>query len=244
MTLRQKLKQNPFTFAVGWVTLERVRAARRYFRQLKYRSLRAKQTESYLQNASSPKLQIGCGYHILPGWLNTDFEKHPDAVFLDATKRFPFPDETFEYVFSEHMIEHITFEQGHFMLVECYRVMKPGGVVRIATPNLAKFAELYSHEITPACQRYIDWALEFNNFPRRPAARCFVVNNCLNGFGHRFVYDVETLKAALEDAGFREVSVFVPRESAHEPLRNLERHGAQVGDENNLFETMVLEALR
>src|SRR5512133_1171766 len=91
----------------------------------------------YLRSNTVRKLQIGAGPTQLPGWLCTDIDPRSDeAVYLDATRRFPFEDGTFDYVYSEHMIEHITWLQGLSMLKECRRVMRPGGTLRVATPDL------------------------------------------------------------------------------------------------------------
>jgi predicted SAM-dependent methyltransferase len=56
------------------------------------------------------------------------------TVFLDATTPFPFDCGTFDYIYCEHMIEHISWQKGQTMLRECHRVLKPRGVMRIATP--------------------------------------------------------------------------------------------------------------
>jgi predicted SAM-dependent methyltransferase len=248
MTLVTRIKRNhPLALRIGRATLKTATAVRTYPLRAQFRRMQNKQLKHYLNATCTPKLQIGSGYNILPGWLNTDCERLcAESVFLDATQPFPLPDQTFGYIFSEHMIEHIAYEQGQSMLAECYRVLKQGGVIRIATPNLANFAGLYCQYGTPASQRYVDWAVAFNGFPRRSSARCFIVNNFVNssGFGHRFVYDIETLKAAVENVGFQEISICTPGESAHKTLQNIERHGTQIGHDNNIFETVVLEAMR
>ena len=66
--------------------------------------------QRYFSKNSVKKLHIGCGSNILDGWLNSDYYPPLASVLhLDATKRFPFEDNTFDYVFSEHVIEHIAF---------------------------------------------------------------------------------------------------------------------------------------
>src|SRR3989344_4506916 len=83
---------------------------------------------NYLSTNEIKKLHLGAGGNILEGWCNTDI--YPDmkkGVFLDVTKKFPFSDNTFDYVFTEHTMEHIELRQGIRMLKECLRVLKPGG---------------------------------------------------------------------------------------------------------------------
>jgi hypothetical protein len=42
------------------------------------------------------------------GWLNTDYEPlNKEIVFVDVTKRFPFPEQSVDYFHTEHMIEHV-----------------------------------------------------------------------------------------------------------------------------------------
>ena len=64
-------------------------------------------------------------------------------MYLDATQTFPLPDCSFDYIFSEHMIEHVTYQNGKRMILECYRVLKPGGLLRISTPDLSFLVDLY-----------------------------------------------------------------------------------------------------
>ena len=103
--------------------------------------------QRYLAQAREPKLHVGCGSWWLDGWLNSDLHpSSPGTLLLDATRRFPFPDGTFAYVYSEHMIEHLTFREGMAMLGECHRVLAPGGKVRVTAPDLAFLIDLYLDE--------------------------------------------------------------------------------------------------
>ena len=89
---------------------------------------RSRLVNDYLRSHPIAKLQLGSGTNLLNDWLNTDCSLFfPSNCFLDVTRPFPFKDGTFEYVFSEHLIEHLTYPQGVSMLKESYRVLKPGG---------------------------------------------------------------------------------------------------------------------
>ena len=58
------------------------------------------------------KLHLGCGRNLLDGWINTDFNiaKFRGSDFLDVTEKFPYDDNSVDYIFSEHMIEHISYQ--------------------------------------------------------------------------------------------------------------------------------------
>jgi hypothetical protein len=58
------------------------------------------------------------------------------------------------------------------------------------------------------------------------------------------LYDAKTLKSAIEESGFANVKRVSPGESEDKELRAVESHGKLIGDENNHFETMVMEAIR
>jgi len=201
----------------------------------------------YLAGHRVAKLQIGAGPNSPPDWLNTDISASysPRSVYMDATRPFPLADGTFDYVFSEHMIEHIPYAAGSFMLRECHRVLKPGGKIRIATPDLHRLLDLRSTVKSPIQQRYIVWCTDSFVPEVKVYHETFVINNAFRNWGHQFIYDEETLRNSLASAGFVDIVRYEPGESDDEHLRNIEEHGREIQDEElNRFETMVLQARR
>jgi predicted SAM-dependent methyltransferase len=206
------------------------------------RRIRAEQDRRILQCLSrkgvTTSLHLGCGGNEIPGWLNTDlYPTSPSILSLDATKPFPFANDTFDYVFSEHMIEHIPYPAGCFMLRECFRVMKPGGTIRISTPDLRFVVDLYN------CPHddYIRWATE-QLIPWAPVAdRAFVVNNFFRDWGHQFIFDDRTLSASLRETGFINIARRELKESNVEALRGLENETRMPSGFLSL-ETLTLEA--
>jgi predicted SAM-dependent methyltransferase len=210
------------------------------------RLVRSGKIRSYLGSHEVLKLQVGSGPHFLEGWLNTDI--NPDlsrrggnSVFLDARKPFPFGDETFDYVFCEHLIEHLEYRTGIRMLRECFRVLKPGGKIRISTPDLGFLLELYNPRKTELQERYISRAVEVNLPAIRIPEDVFVINNFFRAWGHKFIYDYKVLKRAMESVGFVAVTPQKVGDSSDRNLAAMEFHGDVIGEEFNRLETLVVE---
>lgn len=240
MSLKQTLKQSEFLVAGARV----VRALGADVRHLRWSARRKAAIRDYLAKYSVRKLQIGSSLTPFTGWLNSDLEPdHPDVIYLDATKPFPLPDASFDYIAGEHMIEHIDYASGQGMLRECHRILKPGGKIRLVTPDLQTTASLCTPTPTPMQKKYIDWMIE-RTMPEVGEHRgVFVVNNAFRAWGHQFIYDAPTLKSALARTGFGDFKEFKPGESDDDNLRGIESHGKAVGNEEmNQYESMVIEA--
>lgn len=258
----------------------RVRAAVWGCLRAPHRIVRRSVVAGYLATHPVRRLQIGCGGNLLGGWLNSDLNPvrslgvylatrqdgrtrgsvgpggrealHPlkDIIFLDATKALPFPDETFDYVFSEHMIEHICYQDAMRLIEEVYRILKPGGRVRISTPDLRFLIDLYEQDKSEVQRRYLAWAagafLSDTKLPNIPseveALDAFVINNFVRNWGHQFIYDHKTLASALTRCGFCGVTRWQPGESDDEDLRGIESHGCRISEDFNRLESIVLEA--
>ncbi len=193
----------------------------------------------YLRSHPVRKLQLGAHENILPGWLNSDlYPQSLRSVTLDATKRFPFADHSLDYIFSEHQLEHISYDQGMNMLRECHRVLKPGGMIRIAVPSLDSLLALFGSEWTPLQRQYAEAVMETCYPEAGRANACFVMNAAFVHWGHLFMYDQQTIQQSLERAGFCSVVRCEPGQSSHEHLRNLE---FRTGDRDR-YETLVVEA--
>ena len=124
---------------------------------------RRRRIERYLRSHEIRKLHLGAGENVRPDWLNTDLHDYgrpQELVYLDARKPFPLPDASFDLVFSEHMLEHLSYGDGLACLRECRRVLRPKGRIRIATPSLEQLARLYHAELSDVQRRYVRWAIE------------------------------------------------------------------------------------
>lgn len=200
--------------------------------------------DNYLKSHKIKKLQLGCGPYCLKGWLNTELYGSEELVPLNLLKKFPIDDNKFDFVFSEHVIEHFTLEEGYFINQETFRVLKPGGVVRFATPDLGFLVDLYKNKKTKVQKEYINWS--FSEFLKESelnlAEDTFVINKFVRSWGHSFIYDFKSMKFLLKKIGFTNIKKSKPGESKHKFLKNIEHHWKDVGHAFNNLETLVIEA--
>ena len=178
---------------------------------------------NYLSKPGPHCLEIGAGWNSRPGWLATDLAPPPgySCMRLDATKSFEIPSELFDFVYSEHMIEHITFEDGRNMLEECNRILKPFGVIRIVTPSIGFLSRVLSSDRGILEDRYRNWSVTNWVCEAPKVTNAFFLNNFVRAWEHKFIYDRETLELALQLSGFEPIVSCELNNSCHPLLCGL-----------------------
>lgn len=210
--------------------------------------------QDYMAGEGPKRLQLGCGKNYLSGWLNSDYHpKTRDVLHLDATLPLPFGDGVLDRVFTEHMIEHISFPDGVELVRECFRALKPGGIARIATPDLAFLIDIYRPDEPPERERTELQTQFLTHFLATEVKKreihapvdfdAFLINKFVRAWGHLFIYDEKTLRYVMEEAGFVDVERCEILESRHEDLQGLERVDRKPPGHLGL-ETLILEGTR
>lgn len=205
---------------------------------------------AYITKTKQPKLQIGTGLNVLEGWLNTDLEPSSDKIaFLDASKRFPFKDNSFDFIFSEHIFEHLKFNESCNMISECLRVLKPNGVLRIAIPSAEFLFKIYENPELPIHKEYIKWATEafcpdvtavLDN--EKNYSEIYVINNFYRDWGHEILHNYASLEKLLLKLKFSSVDRKEIGVSDFQEICNMEKHGTIIPERLNKLETIVVEA--
>lgn len=215
---------------------------------LKFDFYRQRKIKEYFKTNKTKKLQIGCGANILEGWLNTDISLYVcrrGAIYMDASKKFPLPDNSIDYIYSEHIFEHLSYEQGLNMLKECYRVLKHNGVLRLATPNFQFLVDLYINQTKEINKKYIEWSSKlFLNKEIDKESPIYVINNFHTSWGHQIIYDYNALSILLTRSNFMKVYPCKIGFSEYNELTNIEHHQNTIPPQFNKLETMVIEAVK
>lgn len=211
-----------------------------------------KGVSEYLKNNETRKLQIGCGTNFLHGWLNTDLNDTDNVVFLDAGEVFPIESNTFDFIYSEHLFEHLTVNQQLNMLKEGFRVLKKGGIMRIAMPNLEFLFRIYSNPNDPVHLDYVKHSVSsypcfksvHNSIINEEEHYIYVINNFFKAWGHQMIHDFSSIKKLALQCNYSIIRRVKVGESEVPFLQNIEKHGTVIPERINLLETMVVEIIK
>jgi len=151
--------------------------------------------------AHPPLLHLGCGGEKFDGWVNADFYNFHDLLrnrrfvpdwMLDLTRPIRCPDGYWDGVFTEHTLEHLTYDECFFALAEVHRMLRDGAWVRVVVPDIAKYVAYYLGD--PPDER-------FKRLPKGPEA----ISNVTQCWGHKSVWDGQLLCSVLREIGYSNV---------------------------------------
>lgn len=164
------------------------------------------------------KLNIGSNNACLAGWDNIDKYEHTGVIVHDARSKFPYPDNSVDYIFSEHFIEHLTAEEALIYFKECYRMLKKGGVVRTSTFDFDNLITECRTAETWNSYKYKLYDGQFANYDRMQ----FLNFAIYEGGAHKCMYNIAELVRALQQSNFNNFAFHKMRESLHAELQNKE----------------------
>jgi predicted SAM-dependent methyltransferase len=194
------------------------------------------------------KLHLGCGLNVLDGWVNIDQNTLKDRYVKlgrkeaverdidlqhDLRRRLPYEDCSATYIYNEHLIEHVSFDDGTRMMRDWLRVLKPGGVLRMATPSIEDALTLYNDP-----KRFDRLNVGMR---RKVPTRAVFMNQLFRSFGHLFIYDEPTIRRQLGDIGYVGIVSLPVSESPHDALRGLE---TRICGRNSFLTSMCIEATK
>ena len=174
-------------------------------------------------------LNVGCGPHARREFFNIDYDFHDGVdLFHDLRKPLPMGEGLAEGLFSEHCLEHLTFEDARFAVYEFYRVLRPGGTLRVSVPDGEGYMSRYMAREAQPYAASDGMALGYTPM--------MSVNRIFYGSGHRFIYDFETLALLLTASGFKEVAR-VEFRKGRDPALLIDQEGRRA-------ESLYVEAVR
>jgi predicted SAM-dependent methyltransferase len=155
-------------------------------------SPRERRRAASLAAAGPVRLHLGSGWERKDGWTNVDLVGHPVDIAWNLAQGLPFPDDSAEAVFHEHLMEHLPLAAAASLLEESHRVLAPGGVMRVAVPDAGRYLESYARGGA---------GLIAERRPDRPTS-LLAVQEVFYRHHHRSAWDWETLDLFVRAAGF------------------------------------------
>jgi predicted SAM-dependent methyltransferase len=144
-------------------------------------------------------LNLGCGPVTYEGWINADEyafkrslrekEFQPDWR-LDITNPWKCENDYWDGIFTQHVLEHVTYSEVVFVLEECFRTLKPGCWIRISVPGLRRYVDFYEGRNTDSF---------FAQFPHKALAISFLTQMHF----HKSAWDGDLMTSLLAEIGFQ-----------------------------------------
>jgi hypothetical protein len=156
---------------------------------------RERRRAKHYQDSDPLLLHLGSGGEHKDGWVNMDLIGDPVEVAWDFAKPLPFPDGSVDGIFNEHMFECLPIEVGAAFARDCHRVLKGGGVLRIAVPDAGRLVE--------SCANHGEGVIEETR-PGRPTP-LLAMQEIFYWYYHHTMYDFDTLALVCRAAGFSQI---------------------------------------
>lgn len=164
------------------------------------------------------KINIGSGREPVPGWVNTDIVWQ-GRLYLDALNPWPVEPGSVEFIYADNVIEHIPLRDANAFMRNAFEALRPGGVMRLATPDVEAIAKQYL-ENGDSARAGLERNRELGNPMEYPVE---LLRQVYVGAKHYlgFCYDYASLSAEMNRAGFDTKRV-ATGESEHPELAGLE----------------------
>jgi predicted SAM-dependent methyltransferase len=185
-----------------------------------------------LQKRTPLKLHLGCGSKYIGGFYHIDAIKYPHVDHQGFVDRLDFlTNNSVDLIYASHVLEHFGRNEVDYVLREWHRVLRPGGVLRLAVPDFKACARLYvegklAHGINDIMGLIIGGQRNGHDF-------------------HRVIFDEDTLKTRLRGVGFSEFRLWDWRRTEHSDIDDYSQaYLPHMDKENGTLVSLNIEAIK
>jgi len=177
------------------------------------------------------QLHLGCGKRYIPGFVHIDLAGFPHIDHRHNIATLPmFEDGSVDLIYSSHTIEYFDRIEVVKVLEEWRRVLRDGGILRLAVPDFEALVRVYKE------YGRLDLVLG-------PLYGRMEIKGKKDFIYHRTVYDFQSMKVVLQNAGFREVSRYDWRETIHKDYDDFSQaYVPHMDKENGILISLNVEA--
>jgi len=173
------------------------------------------------------KLHIGCGERYIPSFTHIDIRKLPHVDYVASADRLNmFVDDSVDLIYACHILDHFGRNETESVLKEWHRVLKHGGILRVAVSDFEKIAEVY-----------------ISTKDLKPLLGLLLGKQDYIGNTHGTAFDYHYLSKMLERTGFRNVHRYDWRQTIHKDYDDLSQaYIPHMDKENGILMSLNVEA--
>jgi predicted SAM-dependent methyltransferase len=177
------------------------------------------------------KLHLGCGSRYIPGFIHVDALAAPHVDIVGPVEKLPMADNSASLIYASHVLEHFGRFEYRAVLQEWFRVLRPGGILRLSVPDFAACAAIY---------------YECGLADGLSGLVGLVVGGQRDGYDfHKMIFDEDFLRRELLDTGFREVRRWDWRATEHADVDDYSQaHIPHLQKETGRLMSLNIEAVK
>lgn len=189
------------------------------------------------------KLHLGCGSRYIPGFIHIDLANHPSIDYNHNISTLPmFDDRNVDLIYACHVLEYFDRVEVMDVLAEWRRVLKPGGILRVAVPNFEALLAVYYHAIRGDRKGRKRRALDMIHGPLYGRWEPHGTGEVIY---HRTVYNYASLHSILHRAGFEDIHHYDWRDTIHKDYDDYSQaYIPHMDKENGTLISLNVEARR
>lgn len=157
------------------------------------------------------KLNVGCGTNIRTGWINIDKDadassfKNIDFIRYNCAKHLPINNECIDVIYSSHFLEHLEPKEALNFCKESFRVLKKGGIFRIALPNTLRGISAWFNEDESYLHPLMNGERVMFQLQGKPNNIDFLNYMIYQCYEHKFIYNESKVIDILQSIGFNNI---------------------------------------
>lgn len=177
------------------------------------------------------KLHLGCGRKYIPGFVHIDVQPGPHIDIVGPVEKLPMQDNSVSLIYASHILEHFGRFAYMAVLQEWFRVLEPGGILRLAVPDFAACAAIYyENGLEDGLSGLVG----------------LIIGGQRDQYDyHKMIFDEKFLGKNLLDIGFREVRRWNWRTTEHTAIDDYSQaHLPHMRKDDGRLMSLNLEAVK
>ena len=177
------------------------------------------------------KVNLGCGKRNFGSdWIHIDGSNYPHVQYHNIID-LPFKENSVDIIYASHVFEYFNREEGKDVLYKWKSFLKKDGILRLAVPNFAQYAKLYSENKISLDQcvgpLYGKWNMTKDKV-----------------IYHKTTYDFISIKKILNEVGFKKIQLWDYNHVEHSHIDDYSKSYIPHMDKNGSLMSLNIQAIK